>query len=79
MRKLMAAAVLLSGCVSCLFSNPSFRDITCAKPGLRFTHNNGCVREESKDLAGRRWGARFLRNSFDYDGDGYPDILLGEW
>ena len=48
----------------------TFRDIT-TQAGLRFTHNNGAF--------GKKWlpetmgpGCAFL----DYDGDGYPDILL---
>jgi enediyne biosynthesis protein E4 len=69
MRKLVAAAVFLAGCVPA-FSQIQFRDIT-AQAGLRFTHNNAA------------FGKKYLPETMgpgcafpDYDGDGYPDILL---
>ena len=69
MRKLMAAAVLLSGCVPA-FSQIQFRDIT-AQAGLRFTHNNAAFgKKYLPETMGP--GCAFI----DYDGDGYPDILL---
>jgi enediyne biosynthesis protein E4 len=69
MRKLMAAAVLLAGCVPA-FSQIQFRDIT-AQAGLRFTHNNAAFgKKYLPETMGP--GCAFI----DYDGDGYPDILL---
>jgi hypothetical protein len=69
MRKLVAAAVFLAGCVPA-FSQIQFRDIT-AQAGLRFTHNNAAFgKKYLPETMGP--GCAFL----DYDGDGYPDILL---
>jgi len=69
MRKLMAAAVFLAGCVPA-FSQIQFRDIT-AQAGLRFTHNNAAFgKKYLPETMGP--GCAFI----DYDGDGYPDILL---
>ena len=69
MRKLMAVAVLLAGCVPA-FSQIQFRDIT-AQAGLRFTHNNAAFgKKYLPETMGP--GCAFI----DYDGDGYPDILL---
>ncbi len=69
MRKLMAAAVLFAGCVPA-FSQIQFRDIT-AQAGLRFTHNNAAFgKKYLPETMGP--GCAFI----DYDGDGYPDILL---
>jgi hypothetical protein len=69
MRKLMAAVVLLAGCVPA-FSQIQFRDIT-AQAGLRFTHNNAAFgKKYLPETMGP--GCAFI----DYDGDGYPDILL---
>jgi hypothetical protein len=69
MRKLMAAALLFAGCVPA-FSQIQFRDIT-AQAGLRFTHNNAAFgKKYLPETMGP--GCAFI----DYDGDGYPDILL---
>src|SRR5882672_4272330 len=69
MRKLMAAAVLLAGCVPA-FSQIQFRDIT-AQAGLRFKHNNAAFgKKYLPETMGP--GCAFI----DYDGDGYADILL---
>src|SRR5258706_976873 len=69
MRKLMAAAVFLAGCVAA-FSQIQFRDIT-AQAGLRFTDNNAAFgKKYLPETMGP--GCAFI----DYDGDGYPDILL---
>jgi enediyne biosynthesis protein E4 len=69
MRKLMAAAVFLAGCLPA-FSQIQFRDIT-AQAGLRFTHNNAAFgKKYLPETMGP--GCAFI----DYDGDGYPDILL---
>ena len=69
MRKLVAAAVFLAGCVPA-FSQIQFRDIT-AQAGLRFTHNNAAFgKKYLPETMGP--GCAFI----DYDGDGYPDILL---
>jgi hypothetical protein len=69
MRKLMAAAVLFVGCVPA-FSQIQFRDIT-AQAGLHFTHNNAAFgKKYLPETMGP--GCAFI----DYDGDGYPDILL---
>src|SRR5882672_10133703 len=69
MRKLMAAAVLLAGCVPA-FSQIQFRDIT-AQAGLRFKHNNAAFgKKYLPETMGP--GCAFI----DYDGDGWPDILL---
>jgi len=69
MHKLMAAAVLLAGCVPA-FSQIQFRDIT-AQAGLRFKHNNAAFgKKYLPETMGP--GCAFI----DYDGDGYADILL---
>jgi hypothetical protein len=69
MRKLMAAALLFAGCVPA-FSQIQFRDMT-AQAGLRFTHNNAAFgKKYLPETMGP--GCAFI----DYDGDGYPDILL---
>lgn len=69
MRKLMAAAVLLAGCVPA-FSQIQFRDIT-AQAGLHFKHNSAAFgKKYLPETMGP--GCAFI----DYDGDGYPDILL---
>jgi hypothetical protein len=69
MRTLMAAAVFLAGCAPA-FSQIQFRDIT-AQAGLRFTHNNAAFgKKYLPETMGP--GCAFI----DYDGDGYPDILL---
>src|SRR5260221_7019814 len=69
MRKLMAAAVLLAGCVPAL-AQIQFRDIT-AQAGIRFTHNNAAFgKKYLPETMGP--GCAFI----DYDNDGWPDILL---
>jgi hypothetical protein len=69
MRKWIAAAVILAGCVPA-FSQIQFRDIT-AQAGLHFTHNNAAFgKKYLPETMGP--GCAFI----DYDGDGYPDILL---
>src|SRR6266436_2954123 len=69
MHKLMAAAVLLAGCVPA-FSQIQFRDIT-AQAGLRFKHNNAAFgKKYLPETMGP--GCAFI----DYDSDGYADILL---
>src|SRR5450432_1707797 len=69
MRKLIAALVLLAGCVPA-FSQIQFRDIT-AQAGLHFKHNNAAFgKKYLPETMGP--GCAFI----DYDGDGFPDILL---
>jgi hypothetical protein len=65
----MATAVLLAGCVPAV-AQIQFRDIT-AQSGLHFTHNNAAFgKKYLPETMGP--GCAFI----DYDGDGYPDILL---
>ena len=69
MRKLMAVAVLLAGCIPAL-AQIQFQDIT-AKAGLKFKHNNAAFgKKYLPETMGP--GCAFI----DYDGDGFPDILL---
>jgi hypothetical protein len=71
MRKLFAAVVLLSGLsIYPAVAQIQFRDIT-AQAGLHFTHNNAAFgKKYLPETMGP--GCAFI----DYDGDGYPDILL---
>jgi hypothetical protein len=71
MLKLVAAVILLSGLsVYPAVAQIQFRDIT-AQAGLHFTHNNAAFgKKYLPETMGP--GCAFI----DYDGDGYPDILL---
>jgi enediyne biosynthesis protein E4 len=71
MRKMIAVTVLLAGLgFHSAVAQIQFRDIT-AQAGLHFTHNNGAYgKKYLPETMGP--GCAFI----DYDGDGYPDILL---
>ena len=69
MRNLITTAILLAGSIPAL-AQIQFRDIT-AQAGLHFTHNNAAFgKKYLPETMGP--GCAFI----DYDGDGYPDILL---
>jgi hypothetical protein len=73
MTKIRLSFVLLLSCLiarSSRAQNITFRDIT-AQAGIRFTHNNAAFgKKYLPETMGP--GCAFI----DYDGDGYPDILL---
>ncbi len=71
MRKMIAVAVLLAGLgLRPAVAQIQFRDIT-SQAGLHFTHNNAAYgKKYLPETMGP--GCAFI----DYDGDGYPDILL---
>src|ERR1700674_2196001 len=71
MRKILSVIAILSA-LSCssAIAQVQFRDIT-AQAGLHFTHNNAAFgKKYLPETMGP--GCAFI----DYDGDGYPDILL---
>ena len=69
MRKWIAVAVVLAGCIPAL-AQIQFQDIT-AQAGLKFKHNNAAFgKKYLPETMGP--GCAFI----DYDGDGFPDILL---
>jgi len=73
MTKIRLSFVLLLSCLIASSShaqNITFRDVT-AQAGIRFTHNNAAFgKKYLPETMGP--GCAFI----DYDGDGYPDILL---
>jgi len=73
MTKIRLSFVLLLSCLIARSShaqNITFRDVT-AQAGIRFTHNNAAFgKKYLPETMGP--GCAFI----DYDGDGYPDILL---
>ncbi len=71
MRKILSAIVVFSALsFSPVGAQVQFRDIT-AQAGLHFTHNNAAFgKKYLPETMGP--GCAFI----DYDGDGYPDILL---
>ena len=70
MRKLIFLTILVALPSLPATAQVQFRDIT-ARAGIRFTHNNGAFgKKYLPETMGP--GAAFI----DYDGDGWPDILL---
>jgi len=69
-KKLLGIAIVVAVCFLPAHAQVTFRDIT-TQAGIHFTHNNGAFgKKYLPETMGP--GCAFI----DYDGDGWPDILL---